>query len=156
MVMPLGHRVPLTTRIAKFSRRLSNGCLEWTGGLSSSGYAVMQVDYRSRRVTHLVWEAANGAVPGGMYMCHSCDNPKCIELTHLFAGTPVENMRDASKKGRVATGSRLPQAKLTEDQIPEIRRLMKTEPSSVVSALFGVSPRNCRSVANLESWKHVL
>ena len=152
----LGSRVPLKNRIAKFTRRAESGCLEWTGGLSSSGYAVMQVDYKTRRVTHIVWELANGPVAEGKYMCHSCDDPLCVELDHLFEGTPTENMQDAVRKNRQAKGSRMPQSKVTERQVTEIRELLKTQRSPAVGALYGISPRTCRAIGNHESWKHVL
>lgn len=47
-----------------------------------------------------VWEQANGPIPHGLHVCHHCDTPRCIRLSHLFLGTPLENMQDKMRKGR--------------------------------------------------------
>lgn len=147
---------PLAVRIEQRSRRLPNGCLEWTGSLSSSGYPITTVNYRNRRVSHLVWEQANGPVADGKYMCHECDNPKCIELNHLFEGTAQENMQDAVNKGRTSRGEHRPHTKLSTTEVIEIRRLLKTQTSNTVSRLYEISPRHCRAIGSKTMWKHVL
>ena len=146
---------PLAERVNQRSLRTSGGCLEWTGSLSSSGYPVTTINYKSRRVARLLWEQANGPLTPGIYLCHKCDNPKCIELSHLFAGTAKENMRDAVDKGRIARGSRLPQTKINASDVIEIRRLLKTQTSTHVSSLYGISPRHCRAIGSRDMWKHV-
>lgn len=46
------------------------------------------------------WEQANGPIPESMFVCHRCDNPPCINVDHLFLGTPKDNTRDMALKGR--------------------------------------------------------
>lgn len=47
-----------------------------------------------------LWEQVNGAIPDGMYVCHTCDNGQCVEITHLFLGTHADNMADMKAKDR--------------------------------------------------------
>ena len=58
--------------------------------------------YFSYHLAHRVmWEIENGVIPKGKLICHSCDNPPCVNPSHLFIGTQKDNMRDASQKHRL-------------------------------------------------------
>lgn len=80
-------------------------CWLWTGDHDFKGYGIVRWDDlgrpRRRRAHRVAWELANGsAVPEGMYVLHSCDNPPCIAPDHLFVGTLSDNSRDMWSKGR--------------------------------------------------------
>lgn len=84
------------------------------------------------------WETANGPIPDGMQVLHHCDVPLCIEPTHLFLGTQADNMADAKRKGRLAPGDATRhlgaengRAKLTPEQVAEIRSTVRPNPSGV-------------------------
>lgn len=87
-----------------------NACWPWTGGKNSNGYGTMTIGFKAdktqRRISahRLAWILSNGPVPDGMYVCHTCDNPPCCNPSHLFAGTQIQNMRDASAKNRIVAG----------------------------------------------------
>ena len=73
-------------------------CDEWEGACSRTGYGSMRIGSSTYRVTRLVWMQDNGHTDD--YICHTCDNPTCINIEHLFVGTQYDNMRDMARKGR--------------------------------------------------------
>lgn len=91
-------------RLEKKSRLLSNGCIEWTGHKSKYGYGVIEISGKTKACHRVAWELHNGTeIPSGMFVCHSCDNPPCINPEHLWIGTASDNNLDAIRKGRRKT-----------------------------------------------------
>lgn len=98
-------------------------CWLWKGSKNIKGYG--QIYNRETNAPILAhraaWELLRGPVPEGQWVLHKCDNPACVNPEHMFIGDHVGNMNDASSKGRLS-GERNGSAKLTWDQIAEIRR----------------------------------
>lgn len=95
-------------RVELFWTRVTKGesCWEWQGNRNRLGYGVIRVEpgRLARRVlTHrFSWELHNGPIPSGLFVCHRCDNPPCVNPAHLFLGTMRDNTRDMMAKGRDA------------------------------------------------------
>ncbi|MEG4396426.1 HNH endonuclease signature motif containing protein [Microcoleus sp. BROC3] len=106
------------------------------------------------RVSFMIY---NGEIAEGMFVCHKCDNPPCVNPEHLFLGTHQENMSDMVAKGRSNKGSKNPHSKLTEKEVFQIKvLLLETNLSAErLSILFDVSPRTIAYIKKNYIWKHV-
>lgn len=162
-------RAPLAERFwAKVDKVDASGCWLWTAGKDAYGYGVFQAgptirgSHVGRAKAHRVaWELTNGPIPSGLGVLHRCDNPSCVNPSHLFVGTQAENMRDMDAKGRrVSTptvGERNCNARLTTDAVRVIRFLREETclSSSQIGTLFGVDRTTVRKIWRRLSWAHV-
>ena len=111
-----------------------NGCWIWTAHCNRGGYGTMEGTIASR----VSWELANGTIPIGLDVCHHCDNPPCVNPTHLFLGSASDNLKDSVRKGRLDhSGEKNSNAKLTPSLVQEIRN--KDLPQRKLAKMFGVS-----------------
>lgn len=101
-----GHKAGAMTRVPAevFWGNLAKGepseCWEWKGAKGTGGYGIFSANGKAYRAHRFSYELHVGPIPKGMYICHQCDNPCCCNPAHLFAGTPTDNNRDRSRKGR--------------------------------------------------------
>jgi hypothetical protein len=107
-------RIDVGTLQRRFEERTipepNSGCLLWIGATDSHGYGHMRVGRRLLCVTHIALALAGWSqsppqlwtVPRGFDVCHSCDNPACVNVNHLFGGSHSTNIFDSVKKGRWA------------------------------------------------------
>ena len=116
----------------KVDRREPDECWPWLGGLGNKGYGKIKLQGTRIDVqAHLMaFELANGLLPSGKVVCHTCDNPPCCNSRHLWAGTHRDNQLDMISKGRQRSGAsdrwgtRNPRAKLTDEQLLLVRRMI--------------------------------
>ncbi len=82
-------------------------CIEWAGYTmpKPQNYGQKFKGGTMQYVHRLTWVEANGPVPTGMVVMHTCDNPPCYNLEHLKLGTQADNMQDMVDKGRTRWGS---------------------------------------------------
>lgn len=76
-------------------------CWVWVGAMRPNGYGIFRVGKKLISAHRFSFESANGPIPNGKYICHSCDNRRCVNPSHLWAGSQSDNMKDALKKGRL-------------------------------------------------------
>jgi hypothetical protein len=157
---PLGskHGSDLDRFMRYFGEPNSNGCREWTGGLTTSGYGKFSVKHRDVLAHRFAYEHMVGPIPEGRDLLHSCDNPPCCEPTHLRPGGPAENAADMVSRGRAnpPRGTRNPRAVLNEGLVREIRRLYvprKVGRRQIARAL-GLTEGAVEGVI-AGNWKHV-
>lgn len=116
-----------TARKRFFDRHLpqSNGCIHWIGATQKTGYGTVRFANRHWLAHRLAWALINGD-PGKLQVLHRCDNPRCVNVDHLFLGTHQDNMSDMKAKGRrkgINVGENHGRAKITQQDADEIRRL---------------------------------
>lgn len=83
---------------AKVDRR--GACWVWQAARDAKGYGWFIIDKTPQRAHRVAYELANGPIPTGLCILHSCDNPPCCNPAHLRAGTKLENSQDCVRRGR--------------------------------------------------------
>lgn len=83
----------------------NSGCWIWIGCYWKDGYALYGTTSGPKKAHRLSYEAFNNVkIPPGMFCCHKCDTPACVNPAHLFLGTAKQNTMDMIKKGRKVDG----------------------------------------------------
>jgi hypothetical protein len=146
----------------RFQPEPNSGCWLWTGSVRESRLGrdygrlyVGLVEGKSiYRPAHIVsYELHCAPVSAGMFVCHRCDNPSCVNPDHLFLGTPAENAFDMKSKKRNAVGSRVGTAKLSAREVKEIlQRLSKGARHSALADEFGVSRSAITLIRKGRNW----
>lgn len=161
--------MPLQERFWKFvDKNGANGCWVWTGSTHSTAkYGLIGLGERRLglgRTHRLSYCWANGLelweIAGKLVM-HACDNPPCVNPAHLSLGTDADNMRDKCRKGRnvVKRGSANPHARLTEEQVLEIRALHDSSRrgfgNKSLAKRYGVNEKVIRQIVKRLKWTHI-
>lgn len=132
--------------------RGADECWPWSAGKDRCGYGKT-----SRHLAHrMAFFFEHGRWPRPC-CCHRCDNPACCNPAHLFEGTIAENARDRMVKGRGTRGASQPGAKLTDQDVRDIRAnfTLCRVTADELAERFGVSKNRIWAIVRRESWRHV-
>lgn len=149
-------KLSLKDRILKNVVKTDSGCWIWQGRASGGmGYGTICIDHKYISAHRASYMAFHGPIPEGMYVCHTCDVPLCVNPEHLYAATPKQNQADmyARKRGRKPSGERNHSAKLTEGIVRQI--LGMSGLNKDIAAVFGVDPSTISVIRSRKAWKHV-
>jgi len=120
-----------------------DACWNWTAYKGRKGYG--RIGWGGPglpKLSHRVaYEIAFGEFPEEQQVLHRCDNPSCVNPSHLFLGTNRDNVNDRQRKGRnnPQRGERNGNHKLTDMQVDEIRqRYSNGETRFELAKVFGV------------------
>ncbi len=137
----------------------SEGCWLWVGHRNKAGYGKLRNGSQHKYLLahRASWLLAHGELPDELLVCHKCDNPPCVRPDHLFLGTDADNQRDMMRKGRKVVppqyGERNPRAKLTAEQVIEIRRrYAEGETQTKLGMEYGVSQAAIGYIVRGEHW----
>lgn len=145
--------------LAKVDKRGPNECWPWMAcRISPHGYGQFGVSNGQRASAHrLAYFIHNAADPHPLMVCHTCDVPWCCNPAHLFKGTGQDNSDDKVAKGRQAVGASHGMAKLTTEQVQEIRELFAAGwTSPALAQKFGMGSYSAVwRIATGKIWKSV-
>jgi hypothetical protein len=78
-----------------------NGCWNYHGYLDAYGYGRLRINGKKILTHRAIYKEYYGPIPNKKMVCHSCDNPACVNPNHLWLGTAKDNYNDAVHKGRI-------------------------------------------------------
>ena len=130
----------------------TENCWIWIGKLTANGYG----KFRSVAASRASYKYYIGDIPKGLQVCHTCDNRKCVNPSHLFLGTLQDNLKDMTDKGRRARGSKIASSTLTEEQVLEMRKMRLSGCEyQEIAGKFGADWYTVRNVCKNNTWQHV-
>lgn len=152
-------------------KKQSNGCWTWVGAKTNGGYGSFRVDKSVMKAHRVSWIIHNGNIPEnkdhyhGMVICHSCDNPMCVNPDHLFIGTQADNVKDRENKNRgvhkqnspFVNGERNPMSKITMDIAKTIRHLYFAErrTQKEIGQFYKLDQSSVSDICTNKHWKGV-
>jgi hypothetical protein len=135
-----------------------SGCRIWLGAITQGGYGRSEVARRKHGTTivhRALFSELNGSVKSGLYVCHHCDTPQCVNPEHLYIGTPSDNAQDRAQKGRSApkAGGLNGRAVLSDPQISFIKKTLGAGyKQSDVAKMYQVSQSTISRIKRGKSW----
>lgn len=129
-------------------------CWIYSACISSAGYGRICIDRKFIQTHRFSYELHYGPIPKDMFVCHKCDNPPCVNPSHLFLGSCADNNLDKSLKNRDPKGMNHWNNKLTESNVLEIKESLKDGVSGIkLSHIYCVHPQTIYAIKYNFNWK---
>jgi hypothetical protein len=150
---------PKTNSITRFwnkvDKRSEDECWNYMAGIDKDGYGQFWDSNTNKQTrAHRYSAEIHLGKEDGMCVCHTCDNPLCVNPKHLFYGTSLDNQNDKVSKNRHAKGETQGHSKLTNNQIDAIRSRMN-ESYKELCQEFNVVPSTIYRIWRHNTWKHI-
>lgn len=157
---PAGTPLAERLRLRSLPAEGEGGCRLWTGGRggANNAYGVVGRPEGGQVTAHTAaWEVAHGSpVPKGKVVRHTCDVPLCINPDHLVIGSQGDNMQDKVDRNRQLKGTQIHGARLTPDDVRNIRTRIKAgDTYSGIARDYGVWPTTIHDIGAGKTWKSV-
>jgi len=145
---------------AKVCIKNQDECWEWVAGKNSSGYGRVSLNHQSFGAHRVSYFLRYQKDPGELCVCHTCDNPKCVNPSHLWLGSFKDDMQDMTKKGRGRIphlkGSQCGASKLTDQQVLDIRAYhVQGTSQRALSRQYKVVPQTVNDIIHRKTWAHI-
>lgn len=130
----------------------SDGCWSWIGYNNGRGYGKFRIGKLLIYAHRFSYEKFNGPIPKGKFVLHKCDNPTCVNPSHLEVGTQKKNMRDCVNRRRAYMGERCNLAKITAKGVNKIRKEYSQFMHKKAKE-FKLTPAQISNIVNMRSWR---
>lgn len=158
---------------SKVDKRGVDECWEWIAAKQNkhreNSYGIFWFRGHNIGAHRMAYLLHHGYLDSSLYVCHECDNPKCVNPHHLFQGTALDNQQDMIRKGRqvirplpkeyYTRGTDVHCAKLTPDKVKQARKLWRPGKRGYgiksLANRFGVSKSTMSGILKRKTWKHV-
>ena len=129
-------------------------CWPWLAQIKKNGYGQFSLKGRATQAHRASYQISKGEIPDGLVIRHTCDNKKCVNPNHLLSGTYKDNSRDAVERNLYPRGEDQGRARLTLEQVVEIRDVSRagSESQRSMARRFGVSKASVQRVAAGRTW----
>lgn len=139
-------------------KEVPDGCIEWTKSRDKQGYGLFYSNGGVTKAHRIAYWIYYHTYPDDKCVCHSCDNPSCVNPEHLFLGTVQDNNKDRHSKGRSknkpTSGEAHNMAKLSEQQVLSIKQILGATQKELAET-YGVSVAQISRIVNGKSWTHL-
>lgn len=136
----------------------TESCWVWTARKTCQGYGRISVGNVNKLAHRVAFELFAGDVPNGLHVLHSCDNPSCVNPSHLWLGTNNDNVADKMKKGRAPShvGEKNGNSRLTPEDVLAIRIEFNSGISrDELSRNYGIAAQYVNQIAAKKVWRHL-
>jgi hypothetical protein len=138
-------------------------CWEWIGGLHGDlgyGQFFLSKPKKTTITAHRYsYQIYFGSIDNSeLFVCHTCDNPKCVNPNHLFLGTAQDNNKDRDNKNRNIKGSQVNTSKFTEESVLEILSgILNNTYTNInqIKSKYNITTRPITKILKRLSWKHL-